>query len=251
MQTRGQTLDRSRLPRIAAIDAARGVALIAMTMFHFGWDLEMFGFAERGFATHPAMVWFARLIATSFLFLVGVSLVLAHESGFNRRGYLRRLAMVGGAALAITTATWFATPDVYIFFGILHHIAVASIIGLIFLAFPWWVAALAAMGVLLAREYGRTANLDGMAWWWTGLTASTPRSTDFVPLFPFFAAVLAGIAAAKLAGRFGVWDRLAKWRGNRFPASVFIFLGRHSLAYYLIHQPVLIAVLFGLQWITR
>ena len=50
--------------RIDLVDLLRGVALIAMTLFHFGWDLEMLGFVERGFASQPAMIWFARCIAS-------------------------------------------------------------------------------------------------------------------------------------------------------------------------------------------
>ena len=116
--------------RIDAVDLARGLALVAMTTFHFGWDLEMFGFADRGFASQPAMIWYARAIASSFLVLVGISFALAHRGGVRAGPFLRRLAMIAGAALLITVATRIATPDIYIFFGILHHIALASLLAL-------------------------------------------------------------------------------------------------------------------------
>ena len=103
--------------RIAAIDAARGVALVAMAIYHFTWDLEFFGYAPPGTAAEGGWRIFARMIAGSFLFLVGFSLVLAHGKSIRWRSFAIRLAQVGVAALAITIATRFATPDRYIFFG--------------------------------------------------------------------------------------------------------------------------------------
>ena len=89
-------------PRIALLDLARGAALIAMAIYHFTWDLEFFGYVDPGMTAHGGWKLFARCIASSFLFLVGVSLFLAHASGIRWRGFLIRLAMVGGAALAIS-----------------------------------------------------------------------------------------------------------------------------------------------------
>jgi uncharacterized membrane protein len=237
--------------RIVLVDMARGIALIAMTMFHFGWDLEMFGFADRGFASQPAMIWFARCIASSFLFLVGFSLVLAHQGKFNPKGFLWRLAKIAGAALLITIATRIATPDIFIFFGILHHIAVASVLGLIFIYLPWWVSLLSAVGVLAAYFNLRTPMLDAPWWWWSGLSDYLPRSSDYVPVFPFFAAVLTGLASARVLIMNGWTKRLAAINpGNRL-AGLLGFIGRHSLIYYLVHQPVMIAILYGFHLVTR
>lgn len=237
--------------RLHPVDWARGVALVAMTLFHFGWDLEMFGFAERGFASQPAMVWFARCIASSFLFLVGVSLVLAHGTSFKARGFLKRLAMVGGAAALITISTWFATPDIFIFFGILHHIALASVLGLLFLRLPAFLVFLSAVAVLLLGVYGDTPALDAPWWWWTGLNRFTPRSSDYVPLFPFFAAVLTGMAVAKYGISAGWEARFAQIRLNGPLSRGLRFIGRNSLVYYLVHQPVLIAILYVIHGVVR
>ncbi|MFN4212329.1 MAG: heparan-alpha-glucosaminide N-acetyltransferase domain-containing protein, partial [Devosia sp.] len=86
---------------------------------------------------------FARSIAASFLTLVGFSLVLATRGGLNRKAYLKRLAMVGAAAMLVTVATFFAIRDNFIFFGILHQVALASVIALPFLRAPTLVLALA------------------------------------------------------------------------------------------------------------
>jgi uncharacterized membrane protein len=233
--------DRRR--RIPAIDLARGVALIAMAIYHFTWDLEFFGYVEAATTTVGGWKLFARAIASSFLFLVGFSLFLAHARGVRWRGFAMRLAMVAGAAFAISLATWFAMPDTFIFFGILHQIALASLLGLAFLRLPWALLVLLAGGVIVAPAYLTSPAFDAAWWWWTGLSETRPRSNDFVPLFPWFGAVLAGIAAAALAERGGLLDRLARIPVPRWSAPL-LFLGHHSLAFYLIHQPVLIGCVF-------
>ena len=78
--------------------SARGLAIAAMAVFHFAWDLEFFGYAPVGMTRETGWMLFARAIASSFLFLVGVSLFLAHGGGLRRASFLKRFAMVAGAA---------------------------------------------------------------------------------------------------------------------------------------------------------
>jgi len=226
--------------RIDAIDIARGTALVAMAIYHFTWDLEFFGYVPPGMTAVGGWKLFARCIASSFLFLVGVSLFLGHAKGIRWPGFWRRLAMVAGAALAITVVTYFAVPNGFIFFGILHQIALASLLGLAFLRLPAAVTLIAAAAVIAAPHYLQSTFFDDPWWWWTGLSENRPRSNDFVPVFPWFAAVLIGIAAAKITEQTGLFTRLAALRAPKW-AWPLSFGGRHSLAFYLIHQPVLIS----------
>ncbi len=230
--------------RIEWIDLARGIALVAMAIYHFAWDLEFFGYAEPGMTAIGGWKLFARCIASTFLVLVGVSLVLAHGRGIRWQGYWRRLGMIVAAAAAITVATYIATPDFFIFFGILHQIAFASLAGLLFLRLPWALNLAAAAFVVALPNLFSTPLLDGYHGWWTGLADQRPRSSDFVPVFPFFGAVLAGIALAQIGTRLGAFERLAAVSPAAWSRPL-RFAGRHSLAVYLIHQPVLI----GLLWL--
>ncbi|WP_378950288.1 DUF1624 domain-containing protein [Mesorhizobium sp. ANAO-SY3R2] len=230
--------------RVAVIDIARGIALVAMAIYHFTWDLEFFGYADPGMTAYGNWRLFARCIASSFLFLVGVSLVLAHAKGIRWPGFWRRLAMVVAAALAITAATWVATPDSFIFFGILHQIALASVLGLAFLRLPPLLTLAVAALVIAAPNYLRADLFNHPALLWIGLSTFNPRSNDFVPLFPWFGAVLAGIGAAGLASRADLFGKLAQLQPGRWSRPVGFF-GRHSLAFYLIHQPVLISLVWA------
>ncbi|RWN39016.1 MAG: DUF1624 domain-containing protein [Mesorhizobium sp.] len=231
--------DQSKTKRIIAIDVARGIALLAMASYHFTWDLEFFGYTDPGLTAFGWWKFYARCIASTFLFLVGVSLFLAHGKQIRWNGFWKRFAMVAGAALAISAATRFATPDSFIFFGILHEIALASLLGLAFLRLPALLTLVVAAFVITAPLYLRSGTFDHPALWWVGLSATNPRSNDYVPLLPWFGAVLAGIAAAKLSSASGMLTRLASVTPARW-TNPLVFIGRHSLAFYLIHQPVLI-----------
>lgn len=226
--------------RIDVLDLARGLALVAMAIYHFTWDLEFFGYVDPGMTAVGGWKLFARCIASSFLILVGISLVLAHGRGIRWKSFWRRLAMVAGAALAISVITWIALPGGFIFFGILHQIALASVLGLAFLRLPPLLTLIVAALVIAAPNYLRSAFFDHPALWWVGLSSANPPSNDYVPLFPWFGAVLVGIAAGKFASSSGLFAGLAEIRLGKW-SWPFNLAGRHSLAFYLIHQPVLIS----------
>jgi uncharacterized membrane protein len=237
-------------PRIPAIDLARTVALLGMIVFHFARDLEMFGLAPIGMTMEPGWALFARIVAGSFIFLAGVSLVLAHGDGIRWRAFLRRLAMIAAAAALITLATWVTFPTTFIFFGILHSIAVASVIGLAFLRTPAWLTAGAALFVLYLPGVFRSEVLDPLWLAWTGLAARTPPSLDFVPVFPWVGMFLLGMAAAQVVTALGLWDRLRPSSPPGRALRAATWPGRHSLLVYLVHQPVLIGGLAAWTWLT-
>ena len=70
-------------PRLGRLDVLRGIALIAMAAYHTGWDFEFFGYLEPGTTGQGAWKLYARIIASTFLMLVGFSLVLGHGRGFR------------------------------------------------------------------------------------------------------------------------------------------------------------------------
>lgn len=237
-------------PRIEALDFARGLALIAMTVFHFGFDLELLGIKEAGYISQPHWKYFARGIASSFLFLTGFSLYLAHSQGIRWTGWKTRMLKIIAAAALITIATYFATPEQYIFFGILHAIVFASIAGLMFLRVPWQLIVVIAIGVFALRYYGRTELLNAPYWYWTGLSAVNPNSSDYVPVFPWFSAPLLGIAFAKLSEKMNWIDIFAKPQLEQGASRLIKFFGRNSLVYYLLHQPIMIGALLAVLWVS-
>lgn len=224
--------------RLAWPDAARGLAVLAMFMFHFGWDLGHFGYIDPGIPYSFAYKSFGHAITATFLFVAGVSLVLAHGRIFRAGAFWRRLALVGGAAILVTGGTYIAFPSSFVFFGILHCIAAASLLALPFLFLPWPAALLAAAALVAAPFFARAPLFDAPLLWWTGLSTFEPLTNDYRPLMPWAGALLAGVGAAKLA-RVEIATRTDSRMGAA--ARGLVLLGRHSLALYLLHQPVFFA----------
>jgi len=237
-------------PRLNWLDIVRGVALLAMASYHFMWDLSSFGYLELDF---PSTGWpriYARTIASTFLFLAGFSLALAHRDGIRWRSFWKRWLIIVGAAVLVTIGSYFAIPQGLIHFGILHAIAAASIVGLLFLRFPWPLTFLVAGAAFVAPQYLRSDVFNEPWFWWIGLSTEPRVSFDYVPLLPWLAPFLSGVAVGGISPLM-TWlrqkasgDKPRNWVGRPFS-----FLGRHSLVFYLVHQPVLISILNGVSLI--
>jgi uncharacterized membrane protein len=228
---------RTSPDRLLVLDAARTMAVLCMVAFHFTFDLALFGYIPADTMYQPFWYYFPRMIAGSFLFLAGVSLWLAQGRCIRWAAFLVRLAKLVGAALLVTLASLWFVPGGPIWFGILHAIAVASLLGLIALRLPWPVTLALSLALIAAAWAPRMAAFDPIWLVWTGMAETRPAMGDYVPLVPWLAPALAGIAWAKAL-------RLETWKGRKPPPAIRLltFPGRHSLVIYLVHQPVLIGL---------
>lgn len=236
--------------RIDALDAARGAALAAMAAYHLTWDLGFLQLTPLNAALTPTGRMAAHGIAGAFLILVGVGLVLMNGEGMRWWAFARRLVRIGGAALLITGATYLAFPQNYIFFGILHCIALSSVLALPFLRLPAALTALCAAGVMAAPFFLHHPLLETPVLAVLGLASLPPDTNDWVPLFPWFGLVLVGIVLARLGLPVLSRSWLGRWRANGPFGRLACFAGRHSLVVYLVHQPVLLAVVYGVVSLT-
>ena len=241
--TRAERAGRT-LSRVASVDVARGVAVVAMAIYHGAWDLSEVRLIATEVIVEPGWRAFARMVASSFLTLVGIGLVLGHPDGIRWRAFGRRLLTVAGAALVVTIATMVAFPDSFIFFGILHAIALASVLALPLIGRPAPLAALAAALVFAAPLVLVQPIFDAPILAFLGLGTRIPNTNDWVPVFPWAGFVFAGVAAAKLAQP--MLARLGSAHPMPAPARALAWLGRHSLVIYLLHQPLLFGAAYGL-----
>jgi uncharacterized membrane protein len=231
--------------RLIVLDLARSLAIVCMVAFHFTFDLALFGVIPSDTMSQPFWYYFARMIAGSFLFLSGVSLWLAHGQSIRWRAFWTRFAKVACGAVLVSLASIWFVPGGTILFGILHAIAATSLLGLIALRLPWPVTLAMALAIFAAAWGPRFAVFDPLWLVWTGLAESRPMMGDYVPLVPWAAPALAGIALAKAV-------RVDQWPGQPAagPLQLLSFPGRHSLLIYLIHQPVLIGCFRLWFWLT-
>ena len=187
-----------RRPRLAVIDLIRGIAVIAMVVYHFSWDLLDYSLIDVDVVNDPLWRAFAHVIAGTFLALVGFNLVLANRDGIRAIPYLRRLGILAGAAALVSLGTYWFMPGAFVFFGILHMIAVASVLALPFLRAPVWVTLAVAAACLAAPSLLTSEFFDAAPFLWLGLSADPAPTVDYVPVLPWFGIVLGGVAAARL-----------------------------------------------------
>ena len=223
--------------RLLWLDLGRGLAVVLMVIYHFSWDLSFHHFIEAEVNKELGWRIFARGIAASFLTLAGYSLWLAHGNGIRWPAFWRREAIIAAAALVVTIGTWYAFPDSYVFFGILHAIAASSLIGLFFLRLPAWLTLVVAAGVLAAPIYLAAPAFDAPALAFIGLRTYPPTTNDYVPLLPWLSPLLLGIAIARLVPALAT--AYSGWPGLGAFGRALRFVGRHSLLIYLLHQPIL------------
>ncbi len=244
MQRDQATTEPAKRARIAAIDAARGIALGGMVVYHLIWDFAHFGLVAPTLPFAPATRALSHVVASAFLALVGVSLALAHPHGLRRDAFVKRLALIVGAAALVTAASYAIDSEEPILFGILHCIAVASLIGALFVAAPPGAALAVGAAAIAAPFVYSSAAFDPPALVWLGLGTLSPYTLDWRPLLPWAGVVLVGLGLAQAAApRLAAW-RWTAWRPERLTGRATAFAGRHSLVIYLVHQPIL----FGLLW---
>jgi uncharacterized membrane protein len=230
--------------RVDAIDCARGLALIGMAAFHLSWDLADFRLVSPILPFTPPMRLLSHIVASAFLALVGVSLALAHRRGIDLPAFWRRFAIVAGAAALVTAGSFVFAPGMPIWFGILHCIAAASLIALPFLRAPAAASLAAGAAMIALPAFVHSPAFDPPALLWLGLGEALPNTVDWRPLLPWAGATMLGLGVALLPAVMARLVAPGRWRAASGPTRAIALAGRHSLAIYLIHQPILI----GLVW---
>ncbi|MBC5764434.1 DUF1624 domain-containing protein [Ramlibacter albus] len=221
--------------RYDAIDALRGVAILWMTAYHFCFDLNHFRFIHQDFYEDPVWTWQRTCILSLFLFCAGLGQAVAVVQGQTWPRFWKRWAQVAGCALLVTIGSYWMYPRSFIWFGVLHGIAVMLVIVRLTAGWgPWlWlVGAVAIASKLIALE-----AFDHPALNWVGWVTHKPLTEDYVPLFPWLGVMWWGMAA----GQWLLRER-PQWVQRPAPAAL-SWLGRWSLSWYMVHQPVLIGLL--------
>ena len=230
--------------RIWAIDFARGIAILMMAWFHFLFDIDYLHYAE--IALYSGF-WglFQKATISLFLLLVGISIAITYS---KRKDYflehmLKRSAFLFFMAMLITAVTAILFPQNAIYFGIIHMISVSLLVSIPF-AGKKMHSLIAGLLLILIPVAIDISGFNMPLLLWAGFSMPMP-TFDFVPMVPWLGIVLIGIA---------VWG----WMENavkkikmpvqmEFASETVSFLGRNSLAIYLIHQPIIFGTLFLLK----
>jgi len=229
--------------RLQLIDLLRGLAIVLMVLFHGAYDLTFYHLTQFDFYNDPFWLNTRTFIVSLFLSLVGISLVLASTHSINWKRYAKRMVWLVASAALITLTSYFMFPGRTIVFGILHFIVLASLLGLLFTAHPWISLVTGIVLILIGTLYSHPL-FDHPSLHWIGLMTFRPATEDYVPLLPWMGVVLLGISTGHLLEKTTAGKKLlCSYLPFGF-ARLLALAGRHSLLIYLLHQPVLLALLW-------
>ena len=229
--------------RFARLDALRGCAIVWMAVFHFCFDLNFYRLLHpmQSFTRDPFWTTQRTCIVSLFLLCAGMSQAVALHAGQDWRRFWRRWAQVAGCALLVSAGSAMMFPQSWIYFGVLHGLAVMLVLCRASAPLRLWTWPLGAL--CLALPWIVQHPFFDTRWSsWIGLVTRKPLTEDFVPVLPWLGVMLWGLAAGQWLLRRRPHVLAGALPGMLRPLA---FLGRWSLSFYMLHQLVLLGLLAG------
>lgn len=229
-------LPRSRFDRL---DALRGLAIVWMAAFHFSYDLNYFLFIHQDFHNSPVWTVQRSCIVTLFLLCAGAGQAVASDQHQTLARFWKRWAQVAGCALLVSIGSWWMFPRSFISFGVLHGIAVMLVVVRFTMGWGAWRWPLGLVAIALPFLV-HDPFFDSRWTNWIGLVTHKPFTEDYVPVLPWLGVMWWGAAATQTLLRHRRDMLVAPVPRSFAPLAL---LGRWSLSFYMVHQPVLIGIL--------
>jgi uncharacterized membrane protein len=228
-------------PRFDRLDALRGAAIVWMVLFHWAFSLNHFGYFELRHNFHRDALWTNQrvVILSTFLLCAGLGQAVALQAAQAWPRFWRRWGQVVLAAALVSAGSALMFPRSWIFFGVLHGMAVMLVLARLAAPLGAWLWPLGAAALLLPR----LLQLPGLSvphWSWLGLVTHKPLTEDFVPVLPWLGVMLWGLALGQWVLR-----RRPSLMTGALPAPLqpLARIGRWPLTIYLLHQPLFIGAL--------
>jgi uncharacterized membrane protein len=237
-------------PRFIELDILRGFAILFMIILHLMWDLDYFGILSLDGHIYS----FNIIVPTMFFLLVGICQAVNTNKYKNqpKKLYARTIQRglwVLNLGMLFTLLTAVFLPDRPILFGVLHCIGLSLIISIFFLKMKTTTNIIIASGIILSGIIvGSLYQITqpNILQFSLGLHQANvmEHTIDYFPLLPWLGVCILGIALGNILykdnkRRFPFPD-LSKYA----PSKLFSWLGKHSLAIYLLHQPIIAGILF-------
>lgn len=230
--------------RVYLLDVLRGIAVIAMIVHH--------GYVLLNFTKGVTFSFFTSgLFEFLQMFFVSVFLLVSGICTNYSKNTVKRGLVIFGAAVIVTFVTAVLLPVIgvtglEIYFGILHMFGVAMLLysslkpilercnGTVVLVVC--VALFVIQNVVM--HYVPFVESPFNFTMILGFPSKNFFSADYYPLFPYFFMFVAGAMIGRpiKEGCFPSWFYTAR-------CKPFEFVGRHSLIIYLLHQPIIFALI--------
>jgi uncharacterized membrane protein len=234
------------MTRYEGVDIIKGVAVVFMIIFHIFYFPNQCGFKEIEYDT-TLLKCIAKISQFIFITCVGINLVFSNQNKSSEetmKSNLIRIAKIMVLAILMSLFTYFVFGDKYVKFGILHFVALSSL--LLFMFVNDKKIIILILGILCGLyvlnnshpEYFKNVS-DPIAFI-MGFYNNKYKSIDYFPIIPWMILICIGI----LIGHF-IIENDVKIHGeiSKNPISkVLEKTGQYSLEIYVIHWLVLYAV---------
>ena len=134
--------------RIFELDALRGIAIVLMIIFHFGYDLVTFGWAQYNTGVDIEWRTFRAVIVSCFLLAVGMSSYLAYHQQINFRKLFFAIGKLLAVSIFISISSLYMYPNSWVYFGIIHLITVSLLLSVLFVRIPHISAVIGTLIIL-------------------------------------------------------------------------------------------------------
>ena len=238
----------AKIPRVFLIDVLRVFAIVMMIAYHFCYDLKYFGWTSWTIPDGDGWRYWRYVIVSLFVFTMGASMGLATAHGRNYRAFYKRLSKIAVCAFIITIMSLVMFAKSWIYFGILHFMAVASCFVFLLSGVNWKLTMIIGIGILIGFFMGWLPR----RWPFDFISTLPGYTEDFVPLFPWLGVACIGLAFSQIFRTSEYANRNLTLEGsdNRMARTISV-TGKRSLLIYMIHQPILFAVLICAGWLIR
>lgn len=204
-----------------------------MVLFHFFYDLILFDFVDIDQKAWSWKIW-PKVIITLFLICMGMNLRLAHGKNIKFKSLIKRSLKLAALAIAISIATYIIFPSNWIYFGILHFVAVASFLSLPFMRVPRVALLLATIIIIPSAIFGYKYPFISLS----------HLPVDHVPILPWLGCVFIGFFLQSINFH---QITIPDYRGKHFVN----LLGKYSLEIYVSHQAILFPLIYLLSLVLN
>lgn len=230
--------------RFIELDILRGFAILFMILLHLFWDLDYFGILPLNQNFYSLNI----IVPVIFFLLVGICQSVNNNKYRSqpRKMYVRTLQRglwILNLGMLFTLLTAVFLPEKPILFGVLHCIGCCIILSTLLLRFTSTNVILATLFIVSGLALGLFCTTENPTMYElaAGIHESNvgAHTIDYFPILPWFGVCLLGITLGNILykdnkRRFPLPD-LSKYK----PTKLFSWLGQHSLAIYLVHQPLI------------
>lgn len=240
------TVGTNAKSRVEVLDMLRGAAMIFVMLYHLLYDLVYYCNMEISFWGTDGFEWIHSFFLWILFSVSGICTAFSRDA-------VKRGAVIYLMGSCLTIVSNIFSADAVFVFGVLSFFGMMMIIsGLIKPLtdkLPWQILLTASLVLyvvffdfsrgngtlhLLFTDVQLQLPTDRIYLYPLGIKWSGFSSMDYFPLIPNGFVYLAGVALSKPVKE----HRLPKWFYFKPKTRLLNFIGRHSLAFYIIHQPV-------------